>query len=64
MLHLLLKYNADINARNGSQETALHGAVTNGQTEAVKILLKNGAAVDAKDKESNTPLHKAAASGA
>ncbi|CAO3668469.1 unnamed protein product [Umbelopsis ramanniana] len=63
VLHLLLKYNADVNSRSESQETVLHGAATNGQTEAVKILLKDGAGVNARSESQETALHGAVTNG-
>lgn len=49
ILELLLKYGANIHARNRAGETALHIAARCGRKLAVKTLIKNGANPHARD---------------
>lgn len=60
---LLLAHDADINAADAGQETALFKAASRGHAEVVRILLENGAAVHTRDNRGNTPLLHAAAHG-
>jgi ankyrin repeat protein len=53
---------SEIDARDGSQRTALHRACEEADMDKVKFLLKKKAAVNAKDKNNWTPLHCAASS--
>lgn len=54
---------ADVNARDGSGNTALMEAARWGTPEIVALLLDRGAAVTAKNKYGDTPLIEAALSG-
>src|SRR5712671_3783529 len=60
---LLIEYRADLDVRNGNQETHLHLASGYGQLEIVHLLLKSGANPNPQDKGGWTPLHKAAQNG-
>ncbi|KAM0453791.1 hypothetical protein ACHAPV_008728 [Trichoderma viride] len=44
-------------------DTKLHDAIKNRNTDAVKFLLSQGASVQARDKHGDTPLHHAARTG-
>lgn len=56
----ILSSGVDINSRDGTQSTALHGAVrVAGSDEAqqvVALMLSNGSDVNAKDEDGRTPL--------
>jgi ankyrin repeat protein len=54
---LLIKNNADKDARDESGSTLLHTACNFGMEEAVKLLIEAGADIKAKDFEGRTPLH-------
>jgi hypothetical protein len=57
---LLLDGGADVNARTGEGETALHWAAGNGATEMVQLLLDRGAWVNVQDdNHGHTALHLA-----
>ncbi|KAI8519499.1 hypothetical protein Bbelb_027560 [Branchiostoma belcheri] len=60
---LLLKHGADLEARDGLQETPLHKAARRGHTGTCKLLIRLGADVTAGDWVQDTPLHWAAAKG-
>lgn len=45
---LVMQYGSDVNLRNESGETALHGAVSAGNRSAVRALLDHGAYIDIK----------------
>jgi len=60
---LLLKYKANVSARNQAGQTPLHGASMAGHEDVVRILLDRGADVNAKDNLGNTPLYFAAWDG-
>lgn len=60
---LLLANGADVNARNGRGQSALHQATMTGQVAVVEVLLDKGAEVNVTDDDSNTPLHFAASQG-
>ncbi len=51
MVKFLLQQEADINARNEDDGTALHGAVLLGQSKSAQLLIENG--VDIKARTSN-----------
>jgi ankyrin repeat protein len=53
-MQLLLKYGADVNAKVGFSDTALHLAARRGNNEVVNLLLKYGAAINAQDINSYT----------
>ncbi|XP_046983127.1 protein roadkill-like [Schistocerca americana] len=62
-LRALIAAGADVGARGGWGQTALHWAAYRGDVEAVWLLVGAGAAVDARDGGGCTPLHYAAANG-
>ncbi|XP_047104634.1 poly [ADP-ribose] polymerase tankyrase-1-like [Schistocerca piceifrons] len=62
-LRALIAAGADVAARDGGGETALHCAALRGDVEAARLLVGAGAAVDARDDGGWTPLHHAALSG-
>ncbi len=55
-IHALLKYGADLGARNADGNTALHFAAKGGLTSVVAVLLDHQADVDAKNNAGETPL--------
>uniref|UniRef100_K3XB70 Uncharacterized protein n=1 Tax=Globisporangium ultimum (strain ATCC 200006 / CBS 805.95 / DAOM BR144) TaxID=431595 RepID=K3XB70_GLOUD len=57
---VLLKYGADVNARNNNLETPLFAAARRRNAVVTKCLLQNGADVHAKDKNGYTALFTAA----
>ncbi|KAF1333281.1 Ankyrin repeat protein, partial [Globisporangium splendens] len=57
---VLLKYGADVNARNNNLETPLFAAARRRNAVLTKCLLQNGADVHAKDKNGYTALFTAA----
>ncbi|MEE9351190.1 MAG: ankyrin repeat domain-containing protein [Thiotrichaceae bacterium] len=59
----LLSQGANVNAGNGSGETALHAAASTGNTSAAQALLQRGANVNARTVRGWTPLHTAARFG-
>ena len=61
--YLAAQQDVDINARDHSEDTALHNALSKGHTEVVKYLIEHGADIDAKTQSLNTPLHLAARFG-
>ena len=60
---VLLDQKAEVEAKDGSNQTALHLAAANGHGPIVELLLNKGAGVEAKDCNSQTALHLAAANG-
>lgn len=62
ILLLLLRYGADVNARDKFGRTALYWAVTNDCEEMTSILLDEAPEIDASDENGLTPLHIAAQS--
>ena len=52
----LLEQNADINAKNSGNWTALHYAVSRGYIPMIDILIRYGADVNARSYEGETPL--------
>ncbi|KAH0579586.1 hypothetical protein H2248_002437 [Termitomyces sp. 'cryptogamus'] len=63
IVKLLLKYNADVDARNHWGETPLHLAASLGHLDIVGLLLKHNADVNARDQWGETPLHQTACVG-
>jgi len=59
LLRFLLQKGANVNARSGSGNTALHTAALQGGIEAVTLLLEEGADPNAKNDRGRTPLHTA-----
>ena len=53
-----IKNGSTINLKDKQGFTALHAAVSSGNTELVELLLSNGASVNEKDVYGNTPLHR------
>jgi hypothetical protein len=63
-VRLLLKYKADVDAKDGYGRTALYWTAGGKHEAVVRLLLEYTADVDAKDKDRKTALHRAAAVGA
>ena len=59
MVKLLLKYGADINARDKDGWTSLHWGAKNGNIDMLKLLITNGADIKAKNKKGCIPLQVA-----
>jgi ankyrin repeat protein len=59
LVEKLIGSGADVNARDGNQETPLHFAVRDYRPDVVKLLIANGADVEARDVHGNTPLFRA-----
>lgn len=59
----LLARGADVKARDGDGDTALHGAAQTGNVEVVRMLLDKGADPNAKNQHGGTPLMWAAVFG-
>jgi hypothetical protein len=55
-VRLLLDAGADVNARDGSDTTALHGAAGSGWNEVVSLLAARGADLRAKDGRGRTAV--------
>jgi ankyrin repeat protein len=47
---------SDVNAADLAGNTALHGAVSMGYDEVIRLLANNGAQINAKNKRGQTPL--------
>lgn len=56
---LLIKYGADVNAKQSRGVTPLHSTAHNGQTSLSKLLIDNGADINAKTDNGQTPLFMA-----
>jgi ankyrin repeat protein len=63
VVRLLLKYKADINARDNDGRTALHRAAEKGHKGVVWLLLEHNANVNAEDTDRRTALYMAADKG-
>jgi ankyrin repeat protein len=63
IVHLLLQHNANVNARNGFDETPLHYASMTGQASVARLLLEHGALVNAQSRSHKTPLYRASEYG-
>ena len=59
MVELLIKHDADVNAKQMHGVTPLHSAAHNGQTKLSKFLIDNGADINAKMDNGQTPLFMA-----
>ena len=57
---LLIEDNAEVNAGDDDEWTALHLAAEKGHVDVAKVLIQNGADVNAVDKDKETALHVAA----
>lgn len=55
---LLIKYGADVNAKDFGGCTALHWAAIHGDLPFIKLLLESGAAINIQDLADSTPLHE------
>jgi ankyrin repeat protein len=53
---ILLKYKANVNAKDQNGITPLIGAASNGKIEIVKVLIEAGANIDARDNNGKTAL--------
>jgi ankyrin repeat protein len=60
VMGLLLKWGAELDARDTAGETPLHTAARAGRLAAVGLLLYNGTDIDARDAEGWTSVHRAA----
>ncbi|XP_022288625.2 fibronectin type 3 and ankyrin repeat domains 1 protein-like isoform X1 [Crassostrea virginica] len=63
IMEILIRYGADVNAKNDSGKTALMLACFAGQFDAVKLLRANGAKYDDYDRGGSTPIHWAVDGG-
>jgi len=63
VLHLLLRYNADPNTRDGTKATPLYSAAHRGHVKAAQLLLDHGADVNSQNDSGITPLHIASFDG-
>ena len=62
-IELLLRYNAELEAKDSAGRTALMHAAMNGQAQAVRTLLDKGADIGATDRQKrNTVIHAASGS--
>lgn len=59
LAELLIKYGANVNAKQMQGVTPLHSAAHNGQTKLTKLLIDHGADLHAKTDSGQTPLHLA-----
>jgi ankyrin repeat protein len=55
-VRLALEWGNDVNAVNGSGDTALHGAAFRGSNDIVKLLVEKGAKLDVRNKKGWSPL--------
>lgn len=63
MAELLLRYGANVNAKNDDGEVALHYAALDGYTDVVQILLDHNADVNVKSEVGATPISLAEKAG-
>jgi cytohesin len=61
LVRLLIKYRADVNAKNKRGGTPLHGAASRSSGKVVSLLIANGADPNAADDRGYTPLFYAVA---
>lgn len=59
IINILIDAGADINAAGNKNETALHNALLEGQSDAVFLLIARGADPDIKDSSGQSPLDMA-----
>lgn len=62
-VHILIQWNANVNAKDDTGKMALHNAAMYGHIEVVESLIANHAEVNANDNLGWTPLHFAASRG-
>lgn len=60
---ILIDNQAEIDARNNDQQTAMHFAALNGNENTIKILIDNKANINAKDENDYAPIHFAVERG-
>lgn len=63
IVRILLRNNANVDARAREDQTPLHVASRLGNSDIVMLLLQHGASVDTTTKDLYTPLHIAAKEG-
>ncbi|BET31382.1 ankyrin repeat domain-containing protein [Wolbachia pipientis] len=61
VVEVLLRHNAEVNARNEKGETPLHCTTGYGRKDVIEVLLQHNAEVNARNEKGETPLHHAAA---
>ncbi|KAL4221756.1 hypothetical protein ACF0H5_020011 [Mactra antiquata] len=57
IIETLLKFEANVDARDKNNNTALHLAAHQGYLNSTKLLVQNGANVNVQDNDGDTPLH-------
>lgn len=59
IVQLLIRYGANLNARQENKTTPLDCAIENMNLDVIKYLLENGADINSSDEYGVTPLHRA-----
>jgi ankyrin repeat protein len=62
-VHLIAAHPGHVNARGGSEVTAMHVAAREGHADILSLLLEHGGDVDCRGEHSRTPLHLASKKG-